>query len=262
MAKDKAAQEFAKAVERVQQELAGQILDLRNQGLTKNEILLVLESLNMEDIILNKLNLQADIDNLMLEYESVLGVMEMTGEVTEEALTALIRMDRSRLMQQAGLSAETIKTEVARGILGNATEREIAEGILRGSGGVLRPDQAETVANTALNQFERNVTMEMAELDPPNAAYIYQGPMDDKTRDICLNMMSAGPLTRDQIDSQFPGSFSDGGGFNCRHRWGRATSVANKLSDRKGADRVIDNKKKQGKWRTPLTPQQQIEQRG
>ena len=95
MAKETASLEYAKAVERVQKELVEQIFDLQKQGLSKNEILLVLQGLDMEDIILNQLNLNADIDKLMLEYENVLSAMEMTGAVTAESLTALQRIDRN-----------------------------------------------------------------------------------------------------------------------------------------------------------------------
>ena len=159
MAKETASLQYAKAVERVQKELVEQIFDLQKQGLTKNEILLVLQGLDMEDVILNQLNLNADIDKLMLEYEGVLGAMEMTGTVTAESLTALQRIDRNSFAKQAGVMGELIKKEVARGIIAGATEKEIADGILKGAGGVLRADQAETLANTALNQFERNVTV-------------------------------------------------------------------------------------------------------
>ena len=258
--KDNAALEFSIAVQRVQGELVSQILDLRDEGLTRQEILLVLQSLDMEDMILNRLNLNADIDNLMLTYESVLANMEMTGAVSNEALTALLRMDRANFVSQSGVMGNTIRTEAARGILAGASEASIAEGILSGAGGVLRADQAQTLANTALNTFERNVTLEMAELDPPNATYVYQGPVDDRTRDICLDMASAGSLTRAEVDSDFPGAFGDGGGFNCRHRWARETSVSNKLTDKKGASGAIAAKKSQGKWRSPQTLQEQ--QRG
>ena len=135
-----APDQFAKAIERVQRELVAQVFDLKGQGLSKDEILLVLQSLDMEDIILNKLNLQADIDRLMIEYQSVLKGMEMTGAVTEQALNALVQIDRTTFMKQAGIMGETIKKEVARGILANATEKQIAEGILKGAGGVLRAD--------------------------------------------------------------------------------------------------------------------------
>ena len=256
MAKEQASKAFAKALNRVQQELAEQILDLRNQNLTRAEILMVLESLDMEDIMLNQLGLQADIDRLMLEYESVLAGMQMTGDVTEEALTALVRMDRATLMKQVGMSAEKVRNITAQGILGNATERDIAQSILKGSNGVLRADQAETLANTALNQFERNVTMEMAENDPPGTKYVYQGALDDKTRDLCLDMISAGALTQDEIEAQFPGTFETGGGFNCRHRWATQTSVSDKLTDSQGAKGKI--KAKGDKWKKRLTPKQQI----
>ena len=258
MAKEKAAQDFARAIERVQTELVSQIFDLRNQGLTRSEIVLVLQTLDMEDLIMDRLGLSSDLDNLMLEYQAVLGSMEMTGAVTDEVLTALLRMDNNTFMKQIGLMGDQVRNEAARGIIAGASEADIAQSILKGAGGVLRPDQAETLANTALNTFERNVTVEMASNDPKDTRYIYQGPVDDRTRDICIDMMSAGALTRDEVDSDFPGAFSDGGGFNCRHRWARETSSSDKLSDQKGAEKLKSKKQDQGKWRTPQTPQQQF----
>ena len=243
MAKDTASLEYARSIERVQQELVKQVFDLQKQGLSKNEILLVLQGLDMEDIILNKLNLNADIDRLMLEYQSVLGAMEMTGTVTAESLTALSNIDRNTFVKQSGVMGELIKKEVARGIIAGATEKEITDGILKGAGGILRVDQAETLANTALNTFERNVTVEMAEFDPKDAKYVYIGIIDDKTRDICLEMASAGALTRDEIDSSYSGAFSDGGGFNCRHRWARETSRSEQLIKPDKAKDFIKDKK-------------------
>ena len=226
--------------------------------MTRSEIVLVLQTLDMEDLILNQLNLRSDLDNLMLEYQSVLGSMEMTGAVTDEVLTALLRMDNNTFMKQIGLMGDQVRNEAARGIIAGASEADIAQSIVKGAGGVLRPDQAETLANTALNTFERNVTVEMASNDPKDTRYIYQGPVDDRTRDICIDMMSAGALTRDEVDSTFPGAFGDGGGFNCRHRWARETSSSEKLSDQKGAEKLKSKKQDQGKWRTPQTPQQQF----
>lgn len=260
--KDIASQGFAEAIKNMQELVVSQIMDLHKQGLAREEILLVLQSLDMEDLILNQLGFQADIDELMLVYEKALAGMEMTGTVTNEVLASLLEMDRATFMREAGIMGENIRKQVARGVISGATEKEIAEGILNGAGGTLRPDQAETLANTALNTFERNVTAEMANFDPADATYVYQGVVDDKTRDICLEMVSAGAMTREDIDSQFPGAFSDGGGFNCRHRWAKETSSSKKLSDEKGAKSVIQNQKEAGKWRTPQTYQQQVEARG
>ena len=60
----------------------------------------------------------------------------------------------------------------------------------------------------------------MMDIAPSNTKYVYIGPVDEKTRDECLQMASAGRLTLDQIKSQFGEAvLVDGGGFNCRHKW-------------------------------------------
>jgi len=59
----------------------------------------------------------------------------------------------------------------------------------------------------------------MAQTAAPDKLFIYEGPNDDKTDDYCLEMLAAGPLTYEQIESQFPGTFTAGGHFNCRHSW-------------------------------------------
>ena len=60
----------------------------------------------------------------------------------------------------------------------------------------------------------------MMDIAPSNTKYVYIGPVDEKTRDECLQMASAGRLTLEQIKSQFGEAvLVDGGGFNCRHKW-------------------------------------------
>jgi len=254
--KEKIAEEFARAVQKAQAQMVEDLLDIKD-SLTREEFISLISTLDVDDYIFNEIGLQKDLDKYLASYQNVLSGMEFVGEVTEETLLALVRLDQATFIKQISSMGEQIIDEAVKGILGGKTEREIAQSML---GNVLRPDQAETLANTALNTFERNVTAEMAVNDPADATYVYQGPIDARTRDICLDMMSAGSLTRDEVDSQYPGAFSDGGGFNCRHRWARETSVSKKLTDPKEAKGFID--KKGGFKRTPLTPQQQLEQRG
>ena len=256
MDKEKIAEQFAQALQKAQAQMVEDILDLQ-RTLTRSEFISLISTLDVDDYIFNKVGLQKDLNKYISSYQGVLSGMEFTGAVTEETLLALVRLDEATFRKQISSMGEQVIDEAVKGIIGGKTEREIAQSML---GNVLRPDQAETLANTALNTFERNVTAEMAVNDPPNATYVYQGPIDQKTRDICLKMMSSGSLTRDEIDSQYPGAFVDGGGFNCRHRWAKETSVSKKLTDPKEAKDFIDNKG--GFRRTPLTPQQQLEQRG
>ena len=256
MDKERIAEQFAQALQKAQAQMVEDILDLQ-RTLTRSEFISLISTLDVDEYIFNKIGLQKDLDKYISSYQGVLSGMEFTGAVTEETLLALVRLDEATFRKQISSMGEQVIDEAVKGIIGGKTEREIAQSML---GNVLRPDQAETLANTALNTFERNVTAEMAVNDPPNATYVYQGVIDDRTRDICLKMMSSGSLTRDEIDSQYPGAFVDGGGFNCRHRWAKETSVSRKLTDPKEAEQFIEDKG--GFRRTPLTPQQQLEQRG
>tara|TARA_R110000822_G_scaffold75149_3_gene180766 strand:- start:2883 stop:3653 length:771 start_codon:yes stop_codon:yes gene_type:complete len=256
MDKEKIAEEFSRAIQKAQAQMVEDLLELKG-SLSRQEFISLLSTLNVDDYLFNEIGLQKDLDKYLASYQTVLSGMQFTGKVTEETLLALVRLDQATFKSQIGTMGEQIIDEAVKGILGGKTERQIAQSML---GNVLRPDQAQTLANTALNTFERNVTAEMAVNDPSDATYVYQGVIDDKTRDICLDMMSAGSLKRDEVDSLYPGAFSDGGGFNCRHRWARETSVSKKLTDPKEAKGFID--KKGGFKRVPLTPQQQLQQRG
>jgi len=257
--KDQIAEQFADSLEKAQLAMVNEILALKDSML-RDEFMSLMSSIDVRDYVLNQIGLQKDIDILMSQYESVLLGMEFTGAVTEETLLSLVKLDRATFISQINTMGEKVVDEAIKGVVGNKTTAQITESILSGSGGVLRKDQAKTLANTALNTFERTVTSEMARFDTEDATYVYQGIIDDKTRDICLEMMSAGALTRSEIDSRYAGAFIDGGGFNCRHRWARETSVSRKLTDPKDAVKQIE--KKGGFKKTPLTPQQQLEQNG
>jgi len=251
--KDQIAQQFAQALQKAQAQMVEDILDLK-QSLTRDEFISLISTLDVDDYIFNQIGMQNDLNKYIASYEGVLLGMEATGQVTEETLQALVRLDEATFRKQISTMGEQIIDEAVKGIIGGKTEREIAQSML---GSVLRPDQAETLANTALNTFERNVTAQMTAFDPDDATYVYQGPIDEKTRDICLKMMASGSMTKEEIRSQYPGAFVDGGGFNCRHRWARETSVSKKLTDPQQAENFIENKG--GFKREPLTPQQQLD---
>ena len=253
MDKSQIAQQFAQALQKAQAQMVEDILDLK-QSLTRDEFISLISTLDVDDYIFNQIGMQNELNQYIASYEGVLLGMEATGQVTEETLQALVRLDEATFRKQISTMGEQIIDEAVKGIIGGKTEREIAQSIL---GNVLRPDQAETLANTALNTFERNVTAQMTAFDPEDATYVYQGPIDEKTRDICLKMMASGSMTKEEIRLQYPGAFVDGGGFNCRHRWARETSVSRELTDPQQAERFIE--KKGGFKREPLTPQQQLD---
>ena len=76
------------------------------------------------------------------------------------------------------------------------------------------------ILNTRLNTYSRVATNTMMKDAPADTKYVYVGPIDDRTRDECLEYASAGPLTEAQIiESRWSASLVYGGGINWRHKW-------------------------------------------
>ena len=110
-----------------------------------------------------------------------------------------------------------IRTQVVKGVQAGLSITEIVASVTDAS---ISNAQMQTLVNTSLNTYSRQVTNQMMDIAPSNTKYVYIGPVDEKTRDECLQMASAGRLTLDQIKSQFGEAvLVDGGGFNCRHKW-------------------------------------------
>ena len=195
------------------------------------------------------------IDATLLSYSDVLKEMIGSKAITQAELTALVEFDRATYTSFLKGASGQVKAELLRGVVGRFSEQELVAS-LEGLSGLSGP-QIETVVNTAVNVFSRTVGAIQAERLPASVKYVYIGPVDDKTRDICLAMVSAGALTRDEIETQFPGSMIDGGGWNCRHRWER--EVTQGQSDTKKARAEIFTRDQQGKWKEPQTIKEQRE---
>ena len=126
-----------------------------------------------------------------------------------------------------------IRTQVVRGLQAGMTALEITEGVVSSS---ISNAQMQTLVNTTLNSYSRQVTNQMMDIAPSNTKYVYIGPVDDRTRDECLDMASAGELTLDQIVSQFgEAPLVDGGGFNCRHKWEIASDEGTRFHEPEAA---------------------------
>ena len=180
MDKVQIAQQFAQALQKAQAQMVEDILDLK-QSLTRDEFISLISTLDVDDYIFNQIGMQNDLNKYIASYEGVLLGMEATGQVTEETLQALVRLDEATFRKQISTMGEKVIDEAVKGVIGGKTEREIAQSMISVG---FEQYEAETLANTALNTFERNVTSQMTAFDPEDATYVYQGPIDEKTRDI------------------------------------------------------------------------------
>jgi len=174
--------------------------------------------------------------------------------ITPEMIEALTTIAEQSFLAHADRYWTTLQKELTSSVISGSTTglRKTLQGIEG-----LQAHQVEAAFNTTLNTYSSSVGAEVARNDPPSAKYTYEGPMDDRTRDECLAMGAAGPLTRDEIERNWPGAFIDRGGYNCRHQWVPVAAAAD--TNTKGAKHRIDEKKKAGKWREPISVRQKAE---
>jgi hypothetical protein len=120
--------------------------------------------------------------------------------------------------------AEQIKNQVIRGVKAGLSADAVIESVINSS---ISNAQMKTLVNTTLNTYSRQITNEMMDIAPDNTKFVYVGPIDEKTREICREFYGAGKITQKEIKSKgekWKKSLIDGGGYNCRHKWEIASS--------------------------------------
>ena len=195
---------------------------LVQSGLNKDQVLRILASNDFKQTILNDKSFKASYDQLDAAYIKSLKQMKQFADIGPETLNALTQVNKSVFFEKLATDiASTMQGELTNGILGGLGKNDIINNIEAS----LRPDQIETLVTTGLNNYTASVNALMADQMPDKTMYVYTGPVDKKTRDLCLDIMSAGPMTQKQISERFPGSFIERGGFNCRHQWSIYTTT-------------------------------------
>ena len=213
---DSASELIAELIDKAKEEL---INDLYNLGINVNNIPAFADALLNLDL---EGTFKAKLTNATSIYANAhRNVLESTigfADINPRALATFATLNE-QLFDNAIIRtiSGNIRTQVVRGLQAGMTALEITEGVVSSS---ISNAQMQTLVNTTLNSYSRQVTNQMMDIAPSNTKYVYIGPVDEKTRDECLQMASAGRLTLDQIKSQFGEAvLVDGGGFNCRHKW-------------------------------------------
>ena len=179
--------------------------------------------LDMKTLIFDEFGLNGEMSAINARYIETLKGLEPFAAVTEATLQTLIQTDlivyQSKILEQG----EMMRKLMIESIVGKQSEAQFASKLVDVG---LRPDQANALVNDSLRKFSRNVSREMAAKAPKNKLYIYEGPIDDRTSDECMEILAAGPLTLEQIDSRFSGTFTSGTHFGCRHEYHPYTTPA------------------------------------
>ena len=204
---------------------------------SSEEFIRFIEGLNVEGVILAKSKNAINI--FEQSHSGMLQSIQGFSALTEDTIQTLINYNTNSLLSQLGNMAQIIKREVVNGMISGVGISDVLDKV-RGQG-ALSAGQLQTLIDTAMNEYSRSVTKLMMDKMPNNTLYVYIGALDDKTRPKCLEMMSRGELTKGQIESDYPDSFINGGGYNCRHKW--EIHVQDKFGhDAEGAEKIREEK--------------------
>jgi len=214
---DNVADTIATQVETLQQEMVRDLRKLSKDRrfTTIDEFLLALDQLDIEQIV--RVKAQNIINGYNAAHTQILADMTLFAEVTENTLQALTNFSQSSFADSLGKMSGVIKTELVKGVLGEATEQGIFQAIQQQAG--LSNAQMRTLVTTGLNDYSASVGKIMIDESPENTKYRYVGAIDDRTRPICLQLWGRGAMTKKQIEALGANYLIDRGGFNCRHQW-------------------------------------------
>ena len=220
---DNIAETIASQTDALQQEMVRDLLKLSKDKRFKSidEFLLAIDQLDLEQIV--RLKAQNIINGYTAAHTQILTDMTLFADVTENTLRALTNFSTSSFADSLGKMSGVIKTEIVKGVLGEASERGIFQAIQQQAG--LSNAQMRTLVTTGLNDYSASVGKIMMDESPENEKFRYVGAIDEKTRPFCLRVWEAGTLTKKEIKRRFPSNDQGGdtfisrGGYNCRHQW-------------------------------------------
>ena len=140
--------------------------------------------------------------------------------MTEEELQLLMQGNIAVLEAYYPYLAAQIRQQLVLGYISGSTEAQVLQNI---TDATLSDHQIRTLVDTTLFNYSRTVTYMQMQEEPDDTLYQYIGPIDDKTRDVCLQMGSSQPITQKEIIKNFgrltPNPLIYAGGYNCRHKW-------------------------------------------
>lgn len=253
---DDAVNDYLRALESAEDEFLKDVKQMEEDGFSTAEILAFLAALNMSTYFIEDLRMAAGVSTAVLTTTNLLDDMQFFGSITETQLVALSNVQQSTLLKYANYTGETIRQEIMNGIQAGYTESQIKDSFTRSS--LVNKARIDDIVADTVTNYEQQVIFTMAEDLPGNTEFHYVGPLDSRTRPLCRDIIAAAPMTRQEIDSRFPGCLTDRGGRNCRHVW---SPVSPDVSYKKEAQGQIQTLKDAGKYKKPLTLKQYYDAR-
>jgi len=221
-----AKEEFTESYELAVNEFVDNAKELEENN-NSNQVIVALGALVVADYWLQDLAIESAINQYMFRIDSVLDDLRFFGNIDESRLLAF-RLANENLIRNYSVSlGDKVKLSVIRGISAGQDASAIKNLVLRDY--FLRSTSISTFVQTQIADYTNLVTQSLAETAPEDTKYVFINPIDSRTRNICTKIVSFGPMTRKEVERNFPGAFADRGGPNCRGYWDVATNQDEEL---------------------------------
>tara|TARA_R100000655_G_scaffold107383_1_gene157781 strand:- start:183 stop:965 length:783 start_codon:yes stop_codon:yes gene_type:complete len=246
---DDAITSYVKSLGVAEDEFLKDIQQMEEDGLSGEEILAAIIALNVATYFVEDLGMSAAINTQMGFTEKLLDDLPFFGFVTETQLVALETVQRSSILKYTEHLGELVRQEIITGTQIGLSTDEIKDRLVRS----INVDRVDNVIATAMTNYQQQVIYTMAGELSEDQEFTYVGPLDKKTRPLCREIIAMQPFTRNELESRFPGAFTDRGGYNCRHLIIPVSSSSEYTEDRARARNEIKNRKRAGKYKKPET---------
>lgn len=202
--------------------------DLAAATVTIDKLSDILRDAGMEDVIATYLNQFPDLTKATLKYFKQFNQANMAG-IDRQMLGTLITFTERTLRQEIERKyLAPVQQAVMEAALGRAGFDDAISSVLGRADSITYQNVENYAANSYL-VFQRTVTAEKAEALGMDV-YLYLGPDDDRTSEQCQEILSGGEhgvpnlylrdeISADMADGLTGDPFTNGGHFNCRHRF-------------------------------------------
>ena len=215
---DRSSEQIANLVDKARAEIVQSLYLIGKEIGDVTEFAESLLTIDIEGYLKSKL--QKDTSIYANAHRNVLETTIGFADVNPRALATFATLNE-QLFDNAIIRtiSGNIRTQVVKGLQAGMSATQIIENVSSAS---ISNSQMQTLVNTTLNSYSRQVTNQMMDIAPQSTKYVYIGPNDEKTRAECRKYIDTGRLTKKEIEgrgSKWKESLVDGGGFNCRHKW-------------------------------------------
>ena len=208
-------QKFGDAWSKVQDHFSVLYGKLQDSGASRERIIRELTDIDIEHLVMIEFKLNGELEAVMTGYLQELKKMDAFADISEDVIRSLMTTDSFLVKSKLIEAGNTIKSTMVQSVIGGLSEEAFALRLERIG---FQPHQANALVNENLRRFSRSVTNEMANNASTDTLYIWDGPVDERTSDECLQLISLGPITQAEFESILPGVFINGTHFNCRHQ--------------------------------------------